>query len=69
MESAQGILSGLRKLEIGEEYTIAVLRGEEEININAKVFSTEKINKHVFELNEDASKDQKSLRESWMKNQ
>ena len=68
MQNAQQILVGLQKLPIGEEYKIKVRRGDEEIDVTAKVLSQEKIKKHVFKLDEDASDDQKTLREIWLKN-
>lgn len=68
MESAQQILSELKQLQIDDEYKIKARRGEEEFEITSKVFSKEKVNKHVFELDENASDKQKALREVWMKN-
>jgi predicted metalloprotease with PDZ domain len=68
MQNAQQILVGLQKLPIGEEYKIKVRREDEEIDVTAKVLSQEKIKKHVFKLDEDASDDQKTLREIWLKN-
>lgn len=68
MGNAQNILASLKKLKIGEEYNITASRGIEKFKVTAEVYSKEKVNKHVFALNEDATDDQKELREVWMKN-
>lgn len=68
MESARAILGKLRMLQIGDDYTLLVQRGEEKIEVVAKVFSKEKVNKHVFALDEEASEKEQRLWNAWLKN-
>ena len=68
MQNAQEIMVGLKQLAIGEEYQMKIRRDEEEIDVTAKVFSQEKVNRHVFELDPDATEDEVALRAIWMKN-
>lgn len=69
MQNAQQVLVSLKKMEIGAEYKITAKRGEEkEFEVMAKIYSTEKIKKHVFELDTEAIDSKKALREVWTKN-
>lgn len=68
MKNVNQILSNLKKLEIGEEYKMKIRRGEEVLEITSKMFSKEKIHKHVFEIDPNATDSQTKLREAWMKN-
>lgn len=66
--NANQIVGGLHQLKIDDSYEVTVKRGEEELSITLKVLSKEKIDKFVFEVDENASEDQVALREVWMKN-
>lgn len=68
MQNAQQVLVNLKKLAIGDGYIITARRAEKEFEIKAEVYSKEKINKHVFEIKEEATEEQILLREAWIKN-
>ena len=68
LKNANEIYGQLMQKEIGDPYKLTVRRGEEVIDLDVKMLSEPKNAKHVFELNEEASEDQKALRAIWMKN-
>ena len=68
LKNANEIYGQLMQKEIGDPYKLTVRRGEEVIDLDVKMLSEPKNAKHVFELNKEASEDQKALRAIWMKN-
>lgn len=68
LQNAQQVFGPLRGLEIGDSYTITVKHDDQEVTAEVKVLSKEKVEKFVFEVDENATAEQKKLREAWMKN-
>jgi predicted metalloprotease with PDZ domain len=58
----------LHSIKPGDKITYRVRRGEEELQLDLSVGERNKSQKHVFQLMENATPEQLSLRESWMKN-
>jgi predicted metalloprotease with PDZ domain len=68
LQTARQVLGELSQQEPGAEYELTVRRDEEETTVKCKMLSKEDVKQHVFELNENASKEQLALREAWSKN-
>ncbi len=68
LKNARTIFSGLRELDAGVPYTLTVSRTGETIELTCEKFMTEKINRHVLEVDEDATAEQLRLREAWLRN-
>lgn len=68
LSNANQLIGGLMQQEIGHEYEVSIRRGEEELTIPLKTLSKEKVSKFVFELDENATEEQKAFRKIWMKN-
>ncbi len=60
------IFKKIYEMKVGDEYTITVTRGDEEISDTLHL--KPKPIKHVFEVNKDATPEQLQLRQAWMVN-
>ncbi len=68
LQNAHKELSVLGQLAIDEAYAVTIIRDDEEKKVDCKIIAEEDVQKHVFTIDEESSKDQKYLRNQWMKN-
>ncbi|WP_439881860.1 M61 family metallopeptidase [Pontibacter sp. MBLB2868] len=68
LQNAGQLLSKLNDLNAGDTYKLTINRDGQQQELNLKVFEKEKIQKHLFKLNEQATPQQVALRNSWMHN-
>lgn len=68
LANANQLIGGLMQQPIDYEYEVTVKRGEEDLTIPIKVLSKDKVSRFVFELDENATAEQKAMREIWSKN-
>lgn len=68
LNNANQVLGELMQKKANDNYDITVRRDDKEIKISLKVLSKEKINTHLFEVNESSTEKQNALREIWKKN-
>ncbi len=66
LASFQNLYSKIRKMKIGDNLKITVIRNGKEIDLTAKV-SAQAI-KHIFSINKDATPEELELRNAWLKN-
>ena len=66
--NANQLLGPLQQLKIDDTYNVTIRRDNEEIDLELKVLSIEKIDKFIFEVDEHATEEQVALRESWIRN-
>ncbi|KAA3609811.1 MAG: peptidase [Calditrichaeota bacterium] len=64
----RSVFGTMNKLGAGESFGLTVSRNDKELDFTITKFTREKIEKHSFELMEDASEEQIALRKAWMKN-
>ncbi|MDX5437984.1 MAG: PDZ domain-containing protein, partial [Pontibacter sp.] len=68
LQNANQELSKLAALTSGDAYTLTVERNGEKQVLNLTMLEQQKVLKHLFKLNEQATPEQVSLRNAWMKN-
>ncbi|MGH7598934.1 MAG: PDZ domain-containing protein, partial [bacterium] len=68
LETIQEIGQELSSLQSGQRYELAVERDEKEMTFKLEVFTKEQANRHVFEIDPNATEKQLALRKSWMRN-
>jgi predicted metalloprotease with PDZ domain len=66
MDNLRSLLSRTEDMNIGDEFIIAVKRGEEELEFTGRIF--QRFRRHVFEPKEELSDDETKNRDIWMKN-
>lgn len=66
LETGFALLSRIKAMSPGDKYDITILRGEEEIELTGEL--VEKRDKHIFEIDENATEEQLALRNAWMTN-
>ncbi|MCA9733529.1 peptidase, partial [candidate division KSB1 bacterium] len=65
MKTFRSLFREITALGLDESYTITVLRNGEEKTVTLKKFTQEKIERHVFEVDENPSPKQLALRQAW----
>lgn len=68
LQNANQELAKLAALNPGDAYTLTVERNAEKQVLNLKLLEQEKLLKHQFKVNEQATPEQVNLRNAWMKN-
>jgi hypothetical protein len=53
-------------MNVGDEYSITVRRGEEELDFTGRLF--QRYRRHVFESKKELTEEESQLREAWLKN-
>jgi len=66
LASFQKIYSKVRKMKMGDELNITVLREGKELNLTAKIAA--QAIKHIFTINKNATPEEIALRNAWLKN-
>ncbi|MDQ7817874.1 MAG: PDZ domain-containing protein [Melioribacteraceae bacterium] len=67
LQNAQKLLAPIGKLKVGDSFKISILRDNEESEVNITVQPRQI--RHVFNVMENPTKEQITLREAWMQNQ
>ncbi|WP_299823967.1 PDZ domain-containing protein [uncultured Pontibacter sp.] len=68
LQNANQVLGGLSALKPGDAYKFTVSRDGQQKELDLKMIEREKILKHRFEVNEQATPEQVALRNNWMRN-
>lgn len=68
LQNARATLTELFTLDTGIPYELIIKRGKDELSFTCEKFMREKIERHVFEVDENATPAQLALRKAWMKN-
>lgn len=66
MANSDSLLAIKNEMKAGDNYTVKVKRGDEELEFTGELF--ERMEYHVFEIDENANDEQVKLRELWSKN-
>jgi predicted metalloprotease with PDZ domain len=64
--NARSLLDRKDEMNIGDEYSITVKRGEEEVEITGKIF--QRYRRHIFESKKELTDEESRLRNAWLKN-
>ncbi|MBC5992648.1 M61 family metallopeptidase [Pontibacter cellulosilyticus] len=68
LQNANQLVGGLHALQPGDTYKFTVSRKGEQQELQLKMIEKEKVLKHQFKLNEQATPQQVALRNNWMRN-
>lgn len=68
LQNLHPMLSELKEKEAGQPYELVVEREGEQMTFHLEKISIEKVKKHVFEVDPDATREQVRLRQAWMRN-
>ncbi len=68
LQTVQQAFAGLGTLGAGEEFTIKVRRSGEERELTCAKRLVDRIERHIFRVDPDATPEQVALRRAWMKN-
>jgi len=68
MKNIRSIFAEINKLGLDESFQLTVSRDENEMDFTLTKFTRDKIEKHFFEVIENPTEEQLTLREAWMKN-
>ncbi|MFQ5568256.1 MAG: peptidase [Rhodothermales bacterium] len=68
LQTAQQAFNDLQRRDVGDPYTMKVRRGAEEHELTCAKVRVERIDRHVFRVDPNATAQQRALREAWMKN-
>ncbi|MDX5436023.1 MAG: PDZ domain-containing protein, partial [Pontibacter sp.] len=68
LQNANQVIGGLQALKPGDVYKFTVNRDGQEQEVSLSIIEKEKVLKHQFSVNEQASPQQVALRNSWMRN-
>jgi predicted metalloprotease with PDZ domain len=65
-DNARSLIDRAQSMNVGDEFSITVKRGEEEIEFTGRLF--QRYRKHVFKLKDELTEEESSLREAWLRN-
>ncbi len=68
LETVQEIGQELKQMQAGQTYELTIERDQHESTLKLEVLSKEQVNRHVFELDPNATAAQLALRQAWMRN-
>ncbi len=68
LQTAQHVLAAFHSIAADEDFTIKIRRGEKEHEFTCAKRMVDRIDKHVFRVDSEATPEQVALRTAWMKN-
>jgi predicted metalloprotease with PDZ domain len=68
LETIQEIGKELKLLQAGQTYELNIERDQKEMQMKLEVLSKEQVDRHVFEIDPNATEKQLALRKAWMRN-
>jgi hypothetical protein len=68
LETIQEIGQELKLLQPGQAYEFTIERDQQESTLKLEALSKEQVDRHVFEVDPNATEKQLALRKSWMMN-